>query len=548
MLSAKASSAFLALLAATGVWLCLNCSRGPLFSGGSSEIGNAKVSGVIVDSLGNPAPFTHVTMLCAGYNSGASDGSINTLSDTTDINGAYVFNTIDSGEYVIDAVQINDRTRGIAWKVHAGPDSIVTVPVVTLQRPGTIKVMLAKSVDMISGYFFVPGTDLLTHVYGSQGSVCIDSVPAGIVPAMDYGTVDNAPSGFRFDVPVASGDTTVVTNGAWKFCRQFYFNTTPSGAGTSGRVVNFPVLIRLTGAQFNFNEARQTGEDVRFTKPDNTPLSFQIERWDAANSEAEIWVKVDTVFGNTNTQYLVMQWGNPDSSGTSSGAAVFDTSNGFQGVWHLDDRDSTLCSDATANHFNGVRYGMPSASTVTGIAGNGQAFDGQSSYITISNSASGKLNFPENGIYTLSAWVYAGVLDNNYHFIVSKGNEQYGLQVDNSNSWMFFEFHGYQGWQVTMTAATLKAWKYIVGVRSGSRQYLYVDGIIADSTLTTTIDTLTYRVTSENLCIGSRYTAGNRWFNGVLDEVRIGNRPDSPDWIKLCYMNQRPDDKLVSFK
>ena len=37
-----------------------------------------------------------------------------------------------------------------------------------------------------------------------------------------------------------------------------------------------------------FDQAGKSGEDIRFTKEDNTPLSYEIERWDAAAEIAEI--------------------------------------------------------------------------------------------------------------------------------------------------------------------------------------------------------------------------------------------------------------------
>ena len=38
------------------------------------------------------------------------------------------------------------------------------------------------------------------------------------------------------------------------------------------------------------------------------------------------------------------------------------------------------------------------------------------------------------------------------------------------------------------------------------------------------------------------------FFKGSIDEVRILNAAQSPDWVRLCYMNQRAEDRLVVFK
>jgi hypothetical protein len=38
------------------------------------------------------------------------------------------------------------------------------------------------------------------------------------------------------------------------------------------------------------------------------------------------------------------------------------------------------------------------------------------------------------------------------------------------------------------------------------------------------------------------------YFKGKIDEVRVSSAALSPDWIKLCYINQKENDALVSFK
>jgi hypothetical protein len=41
---------------------------------------------------------------------------------------------------------------------------------------------------------------------------------------------------------------------------------------------------------------------------------------------------------------------------------------------------------------------------------------------------------------------------------------------------------------------------------------------------------------------------GYCYFKGMIDEVRVSSIARSADWIKLSYMNQRSDDKLLQFK
>jgi hypothetical protein len=61
------------------------------------------------------------------------------------------------------------------------------------------------------------------------------------------------------------------------------------------------------------------------------------------------------------------------------------------------------------------------------------------------------------------------------------------------------------------------------------------------------------RITTNDVCIGRLPVINNqgqtwRYFTGAIEEVRISSFAQGADWVKLCYMNQRPDDKLVIFK
>jgi hypothetical protein len=56
------------------------------------------------------------------------------------------------------------------------------------------------------------------------------------------------------------------------------------------------------------------------------------------------------------------------------------------------------------------------------------------------------------------------------------------------------------------------------------------------------------RYTGDDFKLGRRTDLAMYFFNGIIDEVRVSSIDLSADWIKLCFMNQRPDDKLIVFK
>ena len=105
------------------------------------------------------------------------------------------------------------------------------------------------------------------------------------------------------------------------------------------------------------------------------------------------------------------------------------------------------------------------------------------------------------------------------------------------------------------TSAADKQWVLLTGVRHGTDQNLYCNGELVVKTVNTSqvfSQPDTYlRDTSDDFTIGRFFKeatfpiTGYCYFKGAIDEVRVCGTVRSADWIKLCYMNQRSDDKLV---
>ena len=546
---------WLAIASAFG-FLCLGCSGDRLAGGTGEETTNGRVAGMVVYPGGNPAPKAQVKLIPTSYDPVKDNATL--ALDTTDDSGRYVFTAVPYGTYTIQSVHCIERTRAIAFgitvvKASAPPAAL------TLQRPGAIKVALTGGAQAANGYVYVPGSDVAALVNGADGFFLLDSVPAGSMPSVNYATKgDTATSVIRYDVRVVSGDTCTILNPSWRHARPLALNTTSSGAGVAENVTNFPVLVRLTQNNFDFSEAQATGDDLRFTKADSTPLPLEIERWDPVAGFAEVWVKVDTVHGNDSTRGIIMYWGASTSSATSlsDGAAVFDTSEGFQAVLHMELSGSGKIPDATANHYDGTPSGAIGGGPVNGPVGTAWNFTGSSGNIQLTGTAKSKLSFPQYGTYTIAAWVNVDTLFAGDQHLVGKGGLQYSLRVKGalSSPPAMFSFEEYvvsplKGLDRRLSPVTLSEWKYVVAVRNGTSAYLYVDGICTDSMGIFYGDNnpSNSRDSGSDVTIGS-LIGGGLHFNGSIDEVRILSVPHSPDWIKLCYMNQRSDDKLVIFK
>lgn len=540
--------------------LFLRCSPADLAGGGTIETTNGCVGGVVISGNGTAASGVQVSLIPAGYD--PLKDSLKLILDTTDNDGHYKFLNIDTGEYTILSVHCTARTRALTYDISVAGDT-QNLSSITLRDPGTIRIKLDGNVDTADGYVYIPGTTIAKLITGNKDAIILDSVPAETVSSVSYSEVDRTnTSVIRYDVRVISGDTVSIVNLFWKYTQELSLNTAASGAGVSGNVYNFPVLVRLTSSNFDFSEAHSSGKDLLFTGSNNSILSHEIERWDASAERAEIWVKVDTVFGSNSTQSITMYWGNALQVSKLSGNGVFDTAEGFEGVWHMsDDADDTV-HDATVNKYYGLSPDSSSPQVADGVIGNCRAFDGKKDFITMPGTADSKLNFPESGDYTVYAWVFLDTLDGLSHCIVSKGYEQYYLRstyistniLKTTPLWEFVEFSETTKWQTSNSTASVKQWVLLTGVRQGNSQLLYCNGILVDSTVDVWQNAVS-RNTANDLTIGRFMKAvtvpmneGYCSFRGSIDEVRIISKQQSPDWIRLCYQNQQSGDRLVSFR
>ena len=527
-----------------------------LEGGAGGETTNGLVTGQLTNNDGLYCAGALVRLFPADYDPVKNSKEI--LTDTTDILGNYAFSHVPRGDYTVLAALEPNGTRTLIRGIHVENDTCIA-PAQTMRTPGSIKAFLPLESDNSTGYVFIPGTPYYAFLSDQNDYVMIDSVTAGTVPRLSYSSVNSSITKIiRYNISVGSSDTTVVWNPSWSYARKLTLNTSKTGANVPGDVVNFPVLIRLNADNFDFIQAQASGTDIRFAKSDNTMLPHEIERWDGVQRRAEVWVNVDTIHGNDSTQSIMMYWGNVSTVDASNGQASFDTAAGFQGVWHLGDAPEDSVHDATLNRYHGVSPDNARPRSAEGSIGTCRSFNGVDDVITMPNTAKGKLDFPQNGKYTVSAWVTSDTFDGLSHVVVSKGNFQYFLWVTpihlNTTLWEFAEYQNGSGWDLSVHKANARQWVLLTGVRNGATQRLYVNGESLDSLIG--FPFFDPRDAGSDLQIGRFQERMLSWgdiegycpFKGRIDEVRISSVARNASWIRLCYMNQKTDDNLVIFK
>jgi len=145
----------------------------------------------------------------------------------------------------------------------------------------------------------------------------------------------------------------------------------------------FSRLVRLVDGSngFNFSDlGNADGRDIRFTDTVGTDLSYQIER--CATPYAEVWVLVPLVKGTTSglTTHIKMYWGKPGQTTTGSGSAVFSTTNGFIGVYHLSEGGTGTRYNSAQSSYNGTTVGYGGTESGNGDIAFGRQSQGRHRY------------------------------------------------------------------------------------------------------------------------------------------------------------------------
>ncbi len=318
---------------------------------------------------------------------------------------------------------------------------------------------------------------------------------------------------------------------AWTSSGSIFLLTTPDGADlpATARLEGFPLLVPLHSDFFDFEQAKSDGADVRFSTVDGEPLPYQIEEWNPQNGLASIWVRIPVIEGNAR-QEIKLHWGKPDAVSESNGKAVFNKSNGYLSVWHM---------DATVSDSAGMLKSVDNDTTATvGVVGSARHLAGQQG-IACGEAITG---FPTGSkSHSSEAWFRAERPNSS---VMAWGNEEaQGKVVMNFRSPPHITMDCYfsdanvsgQG------KVPLSQWQHVVHTYEKGDSRIYINGVMDGQSLR---DANPLRIKRPcKMWIGGWYN--NYEFVGDIDEVRVSQVARSADWIKLEYENQKPNQTLV---
>jgi hypothetical protein len=280
----------------------------------------------------------------------------------------------------------------------------------------------------------------------------------------------------------------------------------------------------LTGLKLSWiGGAGAAGHKVYFgTRADRMSLLDEVTTDYAALPELE----------RGTTYYWRIDEDQPDGSVVIGDLWSFNTGR-LVAWWKLDDGSGNSAADSSGNNRNGTLAG--DVRWVDGITGGALAFDGDGDYVDMGKDTS----FDITNQITVSAWIKVTEFDKDWQTIVAKGDRSWRLQRNWNKNTLEFACSGLvvpgSDWGPIYGNIDVNDghWHHVAGIYDQEKIYLYIDGSLdASATAPGKI-----RVNEEPVYIGENSQMTNRFWNGMIDDVRIYNYALSAEEISEITQN-----------
>lgn len=275
-----------------------------------------------------------------------------------------------------------------------------------------------------------------------------------------------------------------------------------------------PVVVRLHSGNFDFASVNVDGSDLRFVAADDkTELKYYIEKFDAVNELAIVWVMLPSIKPGDKDAHFNVYYGNEKATATTSDAKAINTT-GTVANFHF--AEKTLLQDSSVT-------GLQASGAITvqkaGLIGESAIFSGQPLSITANPAITASAG------YTWSAWVKPTTLPQTAN-LYSQG-EALSLVIDAQK--LTLKIGG-----AAVIGGELKPaiWQHVAFTINAGNASLYLDGAQVATGAVSISDM------SKDIKIGEAFT-------GEMDEMQIANSAKTAGAIKLAASSQGVESALL---
>lgn len=305
----------------------------------------------------------------------------------------------------------------------------------------------------------------------------------------------------------------------WKHKQKTVIDTTAEGVELKQGASQVPLALRLHTGNFAFAEAKPDGSDLRVTAGDGkTPLRFHLEKYDAANELAVLWVQQPKLAPAGKADAIVLLWGNEKVGPAGDAKGSYDAAQSL--VLHFSDVGPVRDATGNANHPRDF-----TVKAVAGPLGDAASLDG-SNALTVPASPSLKL-IAANGL-TFTAWIKPAANSSGTLFQQNEGGKGLALAIKGGKLVAVVN-----GKEIASTATVLAdTWQHVAMTVVGGKLAFYMEGAEAGTADVALADG------GGDIQIGAGY-------RGELDEVTLAVAARSADYIKALHGSQQPDSPML---
>jgi hypothetical protein len=313
----------------------------------------------------------------------------------------------------------------------------------------------------------------------------------------------------------------------------------------------FPVALVLDPAEgrVDYDEVADDGHDLRFVDGDHTTvLAHEVERW-GEPGRSWLWVRVPEVVPG-GEDFIWMYWGAPGAPDGADPAAVW--ADDFAAVYHLHEPpgDGVVARDVVGGLDGEYLGGMQAEDLVDGRFAGGLEFDGVDDALRLDADL---VTDAWTGL-TLEAWVYHHEYDDERVLCRSPapdvqshvfslglfGNGRVRGRVGSDDEGGLTDEYTTQDGDVPLDTWTHVAFTWSA---AAGQVVIHVDG---EDVLTAPHPGATIKDSQQRTVIANiNDTAEDRFFDGVLDEVRISRVARDGAWLRAHVRATR--DEFVEF-
>ncbi len=298
-------------------------------------------------------------------------------------------------------------------------------------------------------------------------------------------------------------------NPDWTYHQKINLDTTGVTQGSA----DVPVLVRLHSGNFDFLSANIDGGDIRFVAADDkSELPYFIEKFDAINELAIIWVKLPNIDPVAQGAYFSLYAGNEAATTTSNAKAVF----GDAIIADFEFGDKSLLAGSS----NGATITGDITAQPAGLIGGAATFSGTPATVSLPDAAISSATG-----FTWSTWVKPAAIPQTSSLL--KVGETVNLSIQDAQLALNVNDKAVAGGELKP-----QVWQHVAMTVAGETATVYLDGVAVATT----------DITALELPLEATIADG---YTGDLDAMHFDKVARDANWLSMINKSQGMNGTLV---